>query len=107
MACPMPERYRIILHPEAYEGMENAFEYIAQDSPESARKWAAGLMNAINSLDTFPARCPHAPENEFFRQAILQLLYGTGRQVYRILFTITGDAASILHIRHGAQQTLR
>jgi len=102
----MPSAYRIVLQPEAFEGMETAYEYIEQDSPERAHRWAAGLMDAIDSLKTFPERCPHAPENEFFPQEIRQLLYGKGRGVYRVLFTVSGDVVSVLHIRHSAQQTL-
>ena len=64
-------------------------------------------MDAINSLKTFPRRGPIAPENEFFTQEIRQLLYGAGKRVYRILYTIQNDAISILHIRHSAQDVLR
>jgi plasmid stabilization system protein ParE len=102
----MANTYRIVLQPEAYEGMEGAYRYIERDSPERAHAWAIGLMAAINSLATFPARCPLAPENEFFPQEIRQLLYGKGRGMYRVLFTIKGNTVSILHIRHSAQQTL-
>lgn len=103
----MSKEYRIILQPEAYEGMESAYEYIAEESPEHAREWATGLMDALNSLKRFPRRCQIAPESEFFPQEIRQLLYGRGRGVYRVLFTITGDAVSILHIRHSAQDALK
>ncbi len=55
-----------------------------------------------------PKRCPLARENEYFSQEIRQLLYGRGRNSYRILFTILeGTEVStvrILHIRHSAQQ---
>lgn len=103
----MAENYRIILQPEVYEGMESAYKYIEQESPESAHRWATGLMDAIDSLQTFPGRCSLAPENAFFPQEIRQLLYGKGRSVYRILFTIRDDTVSLLHIRHGAQETLK
>ena len=103
----MAEDYQIILQPEAYEGMESAYTYIEQDSPESAHRWATGLMEAINSLKIFPARCALAPENAYFPQEIRQLLYGKGRSVYRILFTIKGETVSVLHIRHGARETLK
>jgi len=57
-----------------------------------------------------PKRCPIARENEYFTNEIRQLLYGKGRNLYRILFTIVeGENIStvrILHIRHAAQQTL-
>lgn len=103
----MADEYRIILQPEAYEGMESAYEYIEQQSPNNAHQWAVGLMDAINTLKTFPARCALAPENEFFRQEMRQLLYGKGRNIYRIIFTVQDDAVSILHIRHGAQEVLK
>jgi plasmid stabilization system protein ParE len=103
----MASEYRIVLQPEAYEGMESAYEYIEHDSLENAHQWAVGIMDAINSLKTFPARCSLAPENEYFPQEIRQLLYGKGRGVYRVIFTIKGDTVSILHIRHGAQDTVK
>ncbi|HZT40560.1 MAG TPA: type II toxin-antitoxin system RelE/ParE family toxin [Chthonomonadaceae bacterium] len=103
----MAEEYAIILQPEAYEGMESAYEFIEQQAPEYAHEWAIGLMEAIDSLKTFPGRCAIAPENEFFPQEIRQLLYGKGRGVYRVLFAITGDTVSVLHIRHSAQDTLK
>jgi len=103
----MDETYRIIIQPEAYAGMESGYAYIEQDAPESARQWAVGLLAAISSLSTFPKRCALAPENKFFPQEIRQLLYGKGRGAYRILFTIADDTVSILHIRHGARETLK
>ena len=63
-------------------------------------------MQAIESLSTFPRRCSIAPENGLFAHEIRQLLYGRGTSVYRVLFTITGDTVSVLHIRHSAQNML-
>lgn len=87
--------------------MESAYQYIEQHSPERAHEWANGLMDAINSLKTFPGRCPVAPENAFFPQEIRQLLYGKGRGVYRILFTIQDEAVNVLYIRHSAQEVVK
>lgn len=57
-----------------------------------------------------PSRCSLARENDYFRQEIRQVLYGRGRNSYRIIFTIlVGQKIStvrVLHIRHAAQQTL-
>ncbi len=87
--------------------MESAYEYIEQDSPDRAHEWAVGLMDAIDTLKTFPGRCQIAHESEYFTQEIRQLLYGKGRGAYRVLFTVIDDTVSILHIRHGARDTLR
>lgn len=94
------------MQPEAYDDMEGSYAYIERDAPESAQQWAIGLMEAINSLETFPSRCLLAPEDKHFPQEIRQLLYGKPHR-YRILFTISEDAVSILHIRHTAQDTLK
>ncbi len=103
----MAEEYQIIIQPEAYEGMENGYEYIEQDAPENAARWAVGLMDTISSLKVFPSRCALAPENPFFTQEIRQIFYGKGHSTYRILFTISENIVSILHIRHGAQDMLK
>lgn len=79
-------------------------------SPDRARAWYQGLLRSIESLSEFPKRCPLARENQYFSREIRQLLYGQGRFCYRILFTIIeNDEVStvrVLHIRHGARQTL-
>ena len=100
----MLDEYRIILQPEAFEGMENGFKYIeSEQSTEAARVWTVGIMNAISSLKTMPRRCHVARENDAFPHEIRQLLYGKGARVYRILFTIHEDVVSVLHIRHGSR----
>ena len=77
---------------------------------ERAQEWYEGLLLAMESLTTMPKRCALARENEFFSQEIRQLLYGRGRNAYRIVFTILpGDEVSIvrvLRIRHVSQLTI-
>lgn len=90
---------------------DSAFLLLSQKtSPEKAREWYEGLLKAIESLSAMPKRCPIARENQYFSKEIRQLLYGKGRNSYRILFTITEaedlSTVRILHIRHPAQQTL-
>lgn len=61
-----------------------------------------------------PERCPLAPETAFFTEEIRQLLteeirqllYGRGRGVHRILFTIKDATVVVLHVRHGARKYL-
>ncbi|MCF2149353.1 hypothetical protein IQ276_023565 [Desmonostoc muscorum LEGE 12446] len=53
-----------------------------------------------------PSRCSLAFENYFFEQEIRQLLYGKGRNAYRILFTIVNDSVEILFVRHAAQKPM-
>jgi len=61
-----------------------------------------------------PKRCPRSRASEHFDVEIRQLLYGKGRNAYRVLFTIADEqdgeetgTIRILHVRPAAQQSLR
>jgi plasmid stabilization system protein ParE len=104
-------KYHIEISSVAEAEADSTFLKISQViSPDKARRWYEGLLQAIESLSAMPKRCPLARENEYFSREIRQLLYSRGRNSYRILFTIVeGENVStvrILHIRHAAQQTL-
>ncbi len=62
-------------------------------------------MEAVESLTERPNRCALAPE--FRAKRIRHLLYGKGRNVYRILFRVNGEAVEILTVRHGARKPLK
>lgn len=96
-------RYRLEVTEPADREIEEAEIWIAADSPATAERWAKGLFDVLRSLESMPARCPYAPENEEHSQEIRQLLYGR----YRILFTILPGRVVILHVRHGARLPLR
>lgn len=98
--------YRVIIQPNAEAELDAAYQYRHARAPQAAARWFAGIVDAINSLEQLPARCPLAPENGHFAEEIRQLLYGARRDVFRILFTIQGNTVHVLHIRHGAQQYL-
>ncbi|HLO87876.1 MAG TPA: type II toxin-antitoxin system RelE/ParE family toxin [Nostocaceae cyanobacterium] len=104
-------KYEISISSVAEAEADKAFLYLSQiTSPEKASQWYAGLLRLIESLSQMPKRCPLARENDYFSQEIRQIVYGKGRNAYRIIFTILeGKEIStirILHIRHAAQQTL-
>ncbi|MBA3920273.1 MAG: type II toxin-antitoxin system RelE/ParE family toxin [Nostocaceae cyanobacterium] len=104
-------KYRIEISSVAEAEADSAFLRLSQvTSPTKASKWYSGLLRAIESLSQMPKRCLLARENQYFSQEIRQLLYGRGRNSYRILFTILEgqeiSAVRILHIRHASQQTI-
>lgn len=108
-----PHAYRIEVSDTADAEAEEAFLWLVGRSPERAGRWYEGLLLAYQSLVRFPARCPLAPENDMFEAVeVRQLLYGTGRTTYRILFSImegTQDepgTVRILHVRHAARRRL-
>jgi plasmid stabilization system protein ParE len=104
-------KYQIEISSVAEAETDGAFLNLSQlTSPVKASRWYGGLLEAIESLSVMPNRCSFARENEYFSQEIRQLLYGKGRNSYRILFTILeiGEVHTvrILHIRHSSQQSI-
>ena len=53
--------YHVIIQPQAEAEIEAAYLWKYDNSPQAAARWFAGIVEAINSLDRFPARCPLAP----------------------------------------------
>jgi len=98
--------YRVIIQPTAEAELDAAYRRIRARASAAAARWFNGIVEAINTLQEFPARCPLAPENGHFAEEIRQLLYGRRRDRYRILFTIGEETVHVLHIRHGAQRYL-
>lgn len=97
--------YRVLIAPRALSDAEEVYQWIAtvQLAPLNAARWFNGVFEAIATLNEFPQRCSHAPENEFFDREIRQLIYHS----HRVLFAIEGDAVEVFHIRHGAMLPLR
>ena len=103
--------YRIDFSSIAKAEGDAAFLNLSQfTTVDRAQVWYQGLIRAIASLQEMPRRCTVARENNFFSQEIRQLLYGHGKQAYRIVFTILDDAmiptVRILYIRHVSQKTI-
>ncbi|MDY6803298.1 MAG: type II toxin-antitoxin system RelE/ParE family toxin [Cyanobacteriota bacterium] len=104
-------KYHIEISSVAEAEADSAFVWISQvTSQDKAKEWYEGLLKTIDSLLQMPKRCPVARENKYFSLEVRQLLYGRGRNSYRILFTIVEgrevSTVRILHVRHAAQQTL-
>lgn len=104
-------KYHIEISSVAETEADNAFLTLSQfTSLETASQWYSGLLQAIGTLSQMPKRCSLARENEYFSQEIRQLLYGKGRNSYRILFAILEEqkvpTVRILHIRRATQQPL-
>ncbi len=96
-------KYRIIILPSAKADIKEAARWIRQYSREKAIAWVDGIYGAINSLATYPTRCAVIPLGNAFDEEIRQLLYGKGRDTYRILFTIQDETVYVLRTLHHAQ----
>ncbi len=74
-------------------------------STASASRWLDRFEEALQTLSHNPRRCRLAPENDLLPVEVRQLLFGRGRNVYRALFTISGDDVQVLHVRRAARDT--
>jgi plasmid stabilization system protein ParE len=102
----MNQKYQIVIQPIAQQGIEEAYFWLSNYSSQKARTWLEGLYKAILSLENMPYRCSLAFENSFFDREIRQLVYGKGRNAYRIIFTIVDDCVQIIFVRHAAQKPM-
>jgi plasmid stabilization system protein ParE len=81
-------------------------KWLAGQDAEAAIRWYNRLLEVIFSLDTFPERCPLAPESKFFNAEIREIFHGRRQHKYRILFTMSENEVHVLHVRHGARLAL-
>ena len=97
-------KYKVVFRAEARDEAVEAAGYIAdQGYPETALRWYDGLEEAIASLASMPARCPHAREHGLIPHVELrQLIFKS----HRLIFTIRGDEVHVLHVRHVARENL-
>ena len=102
----MNQKYQVVIQPAAQKAIEEAYFWFSNDSSRQARKWLEGLYKVILSLEIMPFRCSLAFENDFLDQEIRQIIYGKGRNIYRILFTILDDTVQIVFVRHAAQKPI-
>jgi hypothetical protein len=65
------------------------------------------LLEKLQTLENMPESCPLAAEAEVLGIELRELLFGKRRGVYRILFTVEGDVAKVLHIRRASRDWLK
>ena len=100
------KHYQVIILPSAERDIGEAYEWLAGQDAEAAIRWYNRLLEMIFSLDTFPERCPLAPETEFLNSEIREIFHGRCQHKYRILFTVTENEVYVLHVRYGARLAL-
>ena len=96
----------MIISEPAERDIEAAFRRLAERDPVAAIRWYNRLLQVIYSLDTFPERCPLAPESKGLTREVRQVLHGRRQHKHRILFDIKDDEVRVLHVRHGARLAL-
>jgi len=95
----VPAKFRVRITRTAERDIEEAWAFIAQDSPEEAEKFIRRLEEQIQTLERFPERCPLIPENEMLGTRYRHLIYGN----YGNVFRIAGKIVYVLRVIHGAR----
>jgi len=70
--------------------------YIAEDKPAVALQWYEDVFQQLETLETFPYRCPLAPENKHLEFDVRHLIIGN----YRVLFCVEGESVLILDFKN-------
>ena len=93
--------YQLVVSREAEVDAIDICHWLSEErSTESGLRWYAEYLAAVDSLQTFPLRCPLARDVEGERRETRQLLFGH----YRLLFTVEGDVVMVMHVLHQKQQ---
>jgi plasmid stabilization system protein ParE len=110
--------YQIVFGDVAQAEADDAYLYLSQRaSLPVATRWYSGLLAQIREkLSFMPARFASAPDTAAFPGLIVrQMLYGSGRSTYRVLFHIVepadeedeqAGAVIVLRVRHSAMRLL-
>ena len=99
------KRFKVRIISAVEDAIRGAFYYIHERSPQNAAAWLRGLYQAIETLETMPARCSLIREQAAFDEEVRELLH----HAHRIIFTIHDDDALVLvhAFRHSAQDDLQ
>ncbi len=98
--------YRVIVQNRALADLHEAYEYATQHAPAAAAQWLDRFQSALASLGHNPQRCSLAHENPRSPRELREFLFGRRPNVFRVVFTVDGDAVRILRIRRSARRFL-
>ncbi len=95
------KRYRVLIIPAVHDKIEQAFEYIYEQSEQNGIQWLQGIYDAINTLETMPTRCGTIREEHQLGREIRELLFFS----HRIIFEVMEGPRTVrvLEFRHAAQ----
>lgn len=65
--------FRVKLEHQAAAEIRTVSDWIEQESPAAARRWVAGIMAKLDSLETMPARGAIATEETDFEEEVRQI----------------------------------
>jgi plasmid stabilization system protein ParE len=100
-------KFQVRITARAEQDVESVLHWFRdQSASAAARDWLDELLARIDTLETRPERCSLAAESEELEIDLRELLFGRRHGIYRILFVVDGRTVNILHIRHGARDSV-
>ena len=98
--------YLVRIASRAERDLDDLFEKIDGENSAAARRWYAGLREAILGLEKQPYLWPVTHESRRLRH----LFYGRRpHRVYRVIYRVweMRKIVEVLHIRHGSRQRFK
>lgn len=97
----------IIVFPQARSEIRCKAEWLRENmSSSTADRWNSAIVARIATLANNAEQWPEADETASLNRNLRCLLFGRGRHVYRILFTIDGQTVNVHRVRHAAEDWL-
>ncbi len=98
--------FEVRLQTNALQDLDAAYQYAASHAPDPAAQWLGRFKVALKSLEHNPERCPLAPESRRSSRELREFLFGKRPFVFRVIFTVDGDAVRILRICRAQRKLL-
>ena len=101
--------YLVELTVRARKDLVDIYERISAAEYVVAARWFNGLEAAIDTLEQFPRRRTVAPESKTRNRELRHLLYGSKRDVYRVIYNIdeSSKLVRVRAVRHSAMDDLK
>lgn len=92
-------KFRVEITAVAQSDIQEIFQYIAADNQTAAINLIHEIERQIDSLETFPLRCPVIPESLELGVEYRHIIYGH----YRTVFKVDHSRVIIMRVIHSAR----
>ena len=91
------QAYNVNMLPIAREDVADIYYYIALDSLDAALSVTDNIMDKIDTLASFPSRCPLVPDGELAKQGYRMLIIDS----YIAFFKVFETDVLVYRVLHG------
>lgn len=91
--------YKVELLPTAWEDLDEIFDYISINNPNSAKKTLDKIIKSLRRLEQFPNSGAYAPDIELKKYGFRMVISSPYISFYRFI----EDKVFIYHVVHGSK----